>query len=839
MFKANIASAETFGPQLMIPDLWQQQAAGHLQAGRDVVVHAPTGAGKTYIFDLLVESGFKRNAVFTVPTRALANDKRMEWQARGWRTGISTGDLTEDTDAPVVVATLETQKGAFLRGHGPGLLVIDEYQMLADPGRGINYELAIALAPVDTQLLLLSGSVANPERIVDWLRQIGRQAVLIRHDERPVPQDEIHIDALRPRGVQPAVRDYWVQLAARALAHDLGPLLIFAPRRRMAEELAGKISAALPIPNWLELSPEQRTLAGDSLAKMLRNRVAYHHSGLNYRLRAGLIEPLAKSGQLRVIVATTGLAAGINFSVRSVTVTEREYHHGGFSHRVRPDELLQMFGRAGRRGLDEKGYVLVGANNPRMTEARPIHLKRCSHVDWPSFLGVMHRAAADGRDPVEAANALAGRLFAEQQVRLGLKRFKPPPDGQSGKMTNGAHADSAVYTRGIREILNSEYEWERARPPLRKPMGQSLIYANGRWRPALELPQSLKTVAMGNVCRINPGTSPKTYGRQIPLATFPRKAGGKRVTLVKGLHRALSEFFKNCQPPRQPPARHWTLEALETELFPLLPYLTSGGRGHEWVECNGLISVRLDYTKADVLARVDSHGRFLINPPMREVIPTDFATFPEMAGQPEGPAHKQATAAAIWYQLGLIDRSKQPTRRGVIFSFFNYGEGLAIAAALEDLSYDVDELIRHVANLRAGPRFAEYDAGSSQLGNQCRITYRGANYPGYLHHGRPPEYGDGAAEVLSAVTDNPGQMNEFTNANLAAGDIERALLEWHSLLNHIFQAPDYDWPRWMEFKERTGVFLATHFHRPRTNDLPPLTQAQQRKPVVTGRVSSE
>ena len=52
--------------------------------GRDVVVHAPTGAGKTYIFELLVERGWRKHAVFTVPTRALANDKLAEWRARGW-----------------------------------------------------------------------------------------------------------------------------------------------------------------------------------------------------------------------------------------------------------------------------------------------------------------------------------------------------------------------------------------------------------------------------------------------------------------------------------------------------------------------------------------------------------------------------------------------------------------------------------------------------------------------------------------------------------------------------------------------------------------------------------
>ncbi|MGE9297279.1 MAG: DEAD/DEAH box helicase, partial [Puniceicoccales bacterium] len=135
---------------LRIPDLWQQDAVNHLIAGRDVVVNAPTGAGKTYIFELLVERGLRSQAIYTVPTRALANDKLYEWRGKGWNVGLCTGDVADKLDAPVVVATLETQKAKFLQGRGPGLLVIDEYQMLADSRRGINYELAIALAPPGT-----------------------------------------------------------------------------------------------------------------------------------------------------------------------------------------------------------------------------------------------------------------------------------------------------------------------------------------------------------------------------------------------------------------------------------------------------------------------------------------------------------------------------------------------------------------------------------------------------------------------------------------------------------------------------------------------------------------
>src|SRR3954466_6450892 len=75
--------------QVTVPDLWQQQAVSALRAGKDVVVHAPTGAGKTLIFELWSNQGKNRGqAIYTVPTRALANDKLAEWRARGWDVGM-------------------------------------------------------------------------------------------------------------------------------------------------------------------------------------------------------------------------------------------------------------------------------------------------------------------------------------------------------------------------------------------------------------------------------------------------------------------------------------------------------------------------------------------------------------------------------------------------------------------------------------------------------------------------------------------------------------------------------------------------------------------------------
>src|SRR5205085_2635738 len=203
----------------------------------------------------------KGQTIFTVPTRALANDKLAEWRARGWDVGIATGDLALNLNAKVLVATLETQRARFLRRDGPKLLVVDEYQMIADPVRGVHYELALALAPPQTQLLLLSGSVQNPQDVVAWLRRIGRDAVLISHDERPVPLEQVDLQSLSDSQFV-TTRNIWPRLIGKAMRADLAPVLLFAPRRRASEEIAHEIASGIPVRDPLPHSSQQEALAG-------------------------------------------------------------------------------------------------------------------------------------------------------------------------------------------------------------------------------------------------------------------------------------------------------------------------------------------------------------------------------------------------------------------------------------------------------------------------------------------------------------------------------------------------------------------------------------------------
>jgi superfamily II DNA/RNA helicase len=801
---------------LKLPDLWQRDAIRAIQDGCDVVVDAPTGAGKTYIFELLLESGWRGSAVYTVPTRALANDKLLEWRDKGWNVGIATGDIVENPDAPVLVATLEARKGHFMRGEGPDLLVVDEYQMIADPTRGVNYELVIALAPKTTRLLLLSGSVGNPLKAVEWLQRLGRKAVLVQCRKRPVPLEEIMAEAL-PDRLPDRIRGTWPRLIGRALAQGMAPLLAFAPRRRAAEALAQQLARMLPEDEPLELTPEQKHLAGDRLARLLRARIAYHHSGLDYRQRAGLIEPLAKAGQLRVVVATMGLSAGINFSLRSVLVTDRAYRSGMQEHLLRPDELLQMMGRAGRRGLDKRGYVIVAPGKPRLSEAKPVILKRTGQVDWPSLIAVMTQATEAGEDPRAAARNLANKLFSQRIIPLGLDDYLRHAPNRSGG-ENGRHG---VQT--VEEIQNSAGEWERARAPRLARLGDCLVRDRHGWTNALSLSTTLASSQVGRMCKLS--ENPLVYGREVPVARLGRGKEGEVVptkNILKILEKEKAPHPKGRSTHSRGNSRKWTLDDMETFISGNTARIDPSAVYAGLVTHKETFHVRLDYSKTPVMAHVDSLGVSLIDPPKR-LRPVHYNLDAWMGG---GDLPSSGTPAIVWYRLGLIDENAHPTRRGRLFSFFNHGEGLAVAAALEDESYPIEQLVYDLANLRAGHRFSPFDKGSDRLALACRAAYGEANFDGYLKKGVPEAYGEGASEVLMTVERNPTRIAQMTDEELSSGDIERARLEWRSILNHCAASPDMDWDRWLELK-RNAAWLVEAMPGRNSLDFPPLTATQR------------
>lgn len=759
-----------------------------MRDGKDVVVHAPTGSGKTLIFELL-QSTIKGQAVFTVPTRALANDKLAEWRKRGWEVGIATGDISEGLDRKLIVATLETQRARLLSGNGPKLLVIDEYQMIADPVRGIHYEQVIALAPQTTQLLLLSGSVANPQDVVAWLQRIGRKAELIAHRERPVPLEEVDLQGVPDRAAS-GIRGWWPRVITNALRQDLGPILLFAPRRQAAETIALQLAATLPPCAPLHLTPEQQQLAGNNLLRLLRARVAFHHSGLSFAQRTQIVEPLAKSGQLRVVVATMGLAAGINFSMRSVAISGTVYRAGPFERTVTPAEILQMYGRAGRRGLDDTGYALVTPQPPRLGDAQPLFLRRSNQLDWPTLIAVMVHAQKNGTSPFVAATRLGERLFSTQKIQIGCELSL-----ETGPTPCGLHVDherARYLRRGSVEIFNSRKTWE-PRPVTHEKVPLSEVWIHipdstadpaqpnlGKWRRAEGVGRFMKSYGSGAFCHL-PGPH-KRLGREMILGY--RQGGALK----------LAPWLKAILGKKQIRA-----EDIERDVLNKSKHLTGGGSIVEMFPVGNKLVARVSYAEIGFDAYRDSFGNALLNPPNRRIVPAPCNGCSQREWCETTPI--TPTAAQAWRELGLIERDGSPTRRGVIFSFFQHGEGLAIAAALEDETYPIEDLVFDLANLRGGPRFAEEDTiHLGRLAVRCQQTYRHADHDGYLRFGIPDDYAYGACEAIRNIVVHGTGKQQLLTETLRMGDIERAILEWHSLLRHIANAPNDSWDRWIALK---------------------------------------
>jgi hypothetical protein len=797
-------NAGGFSLNLALPDLWQQEAVRALRGGSDVVVDAPTGAGKTWIFELLVKGGWKGQAVFTVPTRALANDKRLEWQRQGWNAGIVTGDVSENAGAPVVVATLETQRERLLRGDGPTLLVIDEYQMLGDPVRGACYELAVALAPATTRLLLLSGSVGNAREVVEWMRRLGRRVELVSVRDRPVPLEEMPVEQL-PRQVPKQITGFWPRLAAGVLLSGLGPLLVFAPRRKDAEAIARRIAVSVPTPDPLVLTKEQERILGADYAALLRQRVACHHSGMSYQQRAGIIEPLAKAGQLRVIAATTGLAAGINFSMRSVIVAETVYFDGRRERQIAPDELLQMFGRAGRRGLDETGYVISAARTPRLSDASQRALRRSNQIDWPVLLRVMERAAARGEAAFPAAAAFCEQLFSRQKIVLGFEKAVPGAVVPVG----GAPTNLFGLQPTRREVRNAAGEWETMRKERvgTAALGTALVWREGKAvRATGDLEFMTTTFRIGRVCRLASADGGVTYGREMAVAVA-RETG--MFSLTKPAARMIGERAGG----------EWSEAEIGEKVVVRLAGQLEGGVAAGLVRRGEVLALLIDYGALEWPVYADASGARLVGPEERVVTEERDAEFAGAGGMTTAASH---TAVYAWRKLGLVTEDGTPTRRGRVFSLFSGGEGLAVAAALEDGTYVVEELVRDLANVRGGHRFGETGSGgaSERLALVCLQTYGAANYEGYLDAGLPTGYGEGTAEALGCWLEGRAVVSQGDGVVVGNGDMERAFTEWVSLLRQIVHGPDAGWDRWRALQEACRKELAVRERLLPSRELP-------------------
>ncbi len=180
-------------------DEFQRRAIEHLEAGRSVLVTAPTGSGKTVVADHAVDRALAagRRAFYTTPIKALSNQKYRDLRQRlgPHRVGLLTGDNVIAGDADVVVMTTEVLRNMLYAGAVDdrlGAVVLDEVHYLEDPYRGPVWEEVILHLPPSVVLVCLSATVSNREQLGGWLKQVRGPTAVVVESRRPVPLTDLY-----------------------------------------------------------------------------------------------------------------------------------------------------------------------------------------------------------------------------------------------------------------------------------------------------------------------------------------------------------------------------------------------------------------------------------------------------------------------------------------------------------------------------------------------------------------------------------------------------------------------------------------------------------------------
>ncbi|MDP8909564.1 MAG: DEAD/DEAH box helicase [Chloroflexota bacterium] len=398
-------------------DAFQREAIRTFLHGDSVMVAAPTGSGKTVVAEFGVYDAFKRTGrvLYTTPIKALSNQKFRDLRALyGTEVGLLTGDITENREARVLVMTTEILRNMLLQSpwelDDVECVIFDEIHYLADPERGTTWEESIILCPEHIQLICLSATVSNADEIAGWIGRTHRPIRLITHTKRPVPLalyyfHDDHLsevvdhhgalvrdfaqtggEARRQPGRGPGGRrsgERQVPVLDEPQAHeiidalhdqDLLPAIYFLFSRNDCQAYAERLAAMRPklvrpereaaieqvLQSYVDnLRPEDRALEQVQLiTRLARRGIGFHHAGLLPVLKQ-LVEVLFSRGLMQVVFATDTLALGVNMPARTVVVGRMSKWDGRRRRILIPNEFQQMAGRAGRRGMDRFGHVVV------------------------------------------------------------------------------------------------------------------------------------------------------------------------------------------------------------------------------------------------------------------------------------------------------------------------------------------------------------------------------------------------------------------------------------------------------------------------------------------------
>ena len=449
--------------------------------GKHLVVSAPTSSGKTMVGELAALRSVlaRRRALFLLPLKALVADKRRQFEAVYGPFGVRTVEATGETDdiSPLLrgrydIGLLTYEKFAAIALTHPhvleqaGVIVVDEAQMIADLSRGANLEFILTLMVmrrregIAPQIIALSAVVGDTNGLERWLC-----ARLLRRTNRPVPLDEglllgdgryrfLDADTNEEHVTGPIIRPSygkgssqdWIIPLLRKLVQDGQQVIVFRETKGETRGCASYLAQALGLPPAtaaLEGLPQgDPSQASEDLRAALAQGVAFHNADLDREERRIVEEQFRLPGtSLRVIVATTTLAMGINTPASSVVIAGLE-HPGPEPYSVA--EYKNLVGRAGRLGYAEKGSSYLLATNGR-TE----------HDFW-------------GRYVTGAPEDLMSRfLDAGTDARSLIVRVLVTARGAAGDGVSAEHIIGFLEgSFGAFQAIQRHGKWEWSRPEL-------------------------------------------------------------------------------------------------------------------------------------------------------------------------------------------------------------------------------------------------------------------------------------------------------------------------------------------------------------------------------------
>ncbi|KAI4560760.1 superkiller complex protein 2 [Ovis aries] len=400
--------------------------AAHTSAGKTVVAEYAIALAQKHM----------TRTIYTSPIKALSNQKFRDFRNTFGDVGLLTGDVQLHPEASCLIMTTEILRSMLYSGSDVirdlEWVIFDEVHYINDAERGVVWEEVLIMLPDHVSIILLSATVPNALEFADWIGRLKRRQIyVISTVARPVPlehylftgnspktQGELFLlldsrGAFHTKGYYAAVeakkermskhaqtfgakqpthqggpaqdRGVYLSLLASLRTRAQLPVVVFTFSRGRCDEQASGLTS-LDLTTSSEKSEIhlflQRCLArlrGSDrqlpqvlhMSELLHRGLGVHHSGILPILKE-IVEMLFSRGLVKVLFATETFAMGVNMPARTVVFDSMRKHDGSTFRDLLPGEYVQMAGRAGRRGLDPTGTVILLCKG-RVPEMADLH----------------------------------------------------------------------------------------------------------------------------------------------------------------------------------------------------------------------------------------------------------------------------------------------------------------------------------------------------------------------------------------------------------------------------------------------------------------------------------